>query len=429
MPRLLKPLRRQDLPLLILLVAILLIRILWVLLASPPVSVNDSVFYDRAAHWFMQSGTFAVSEAMRPSAWQMPGYPFFLSLIYWVFGLGSTNLIAVRLVQAVLSVLTILVLYRIALRLKGRKLGIAVVVLAGLYPSFTFANQYIVTEVLYTFLLSLVVLFGVRLLGDASWKNACSFGVLLALAAYVRPAGVIWGVMPFLLLLGKVPFRRLLALSAIGLLAFCLCMSPWWIRSEHIYHRFVAFSTSSTDPLLAGTYVMYDATEETYEQLPRDILVWTSGEMQDLTPEAELQASSHYKELAVARVKDQLRNHPGTFLYGRLNATAGSFRAPHFLPELPVFAKKAAKWAQFLFLLIPAFVALWVGRKDRRVLLLASLPVLVGIAYAAILISPRYVFPLMPMVILMAAMGWLHLIGWVSARRRRNRDARQATSG
>ena len=91
--------------------------------------------------------------------------------------------------------------------------------------------------------------------------------------------------------------------------------------------------------------------------------------------------------------------------------------------------KKAAKWAQFLLILLPAALALWVLRRDRRALLLASLPVFVGITYAAILISPRYVFPLMPVVILMAAAGWLHCYEWVSGRLQKRRSRGEAGSG
>lgn len=417
--RLVHRLNRLDLVALVLLVAILVFRVAWVLMVDAPAVVKDAAFYDNAARWFMNSGAFAISDAMQPSAWAMPGYPIFLAVVYWVFGDGSSGLVAARVIQAVLSVLTIVLLYRVALRVKGRRAGLAVVILAGLYPPFTLANTHINTEVLYTFLLVLVVLLGVRLLDHPSWRMAAGFGIVLALTAYVRPAGVLWGVVPFLLLLRKVPLRRIAALSAIGLLAFALCMSPWWIRNGEIYGRFVPLSASGSDPLLQGSYIMYGASEEEYRSMVEDVLVWTTSDMRTLTPQEEIQAGERYKELAVARLKDQALHHPATFVYRRLNAAAGSFRTPYFLPEWSVSVKKATKWMQFLLLLIPAAAALWVGRKDRRILLLASVPIVIGITYTAILISPRYVFPVMPVVVLMAALGWLWAIDRVLRRARR----------
>jgi 4-amino-4-deoxy-L-arabinose transferase-like glycosyltransferase len=401
--------RRQEFPVVVILLFILAFRVAWVLLAAPPAAEEDSAFYNSAAHWFMQSGTFATSDAMRPSAWVMPGYTFFLSILYWLFG---SSLAAVRVAQAMLSVLTIFVLYRIALRVQGRKLGIAVVVVAGLYPPFTFANSYILTEVLYALLLCLTLLLGVRMVDKATSWNAAAFGVMLALSTYVRPAGVIWGVMPFLLLLMKVPLRRVAKYS------------PWWIRSGLVYDRFVPLTVSDSDTLLQGTYIMYGTSEEEYRAMVEDVLVWSSGEMQTLTAEEELQAQARYKTLALERLKDQVLHHPGKFLYKRLEATAGSFRTPYFLPDYSVPVKKGTKWAQFLLLVIPAAVALWVRRKDRRVLLVASLPVLLGIALTAVLISPRYVFPLMPAVIIMAGIGWVHTVGWATSFRSKHRRSK-----
>jgi 4-amino-4-deoxy-L-arabinose transferase-like glycosyltransferase/putative flippase GtrA len=420
--------RRENLLVLLLLAGILVFRVAWVMLVEPPLLVKDSAFYDSAAHWFMGSGTFAVSDALNPSAWVMPGYSFFLSVVYWLFGGDPSNLLAVRIVQAALSVLTIVVLYRVALRFDRRGLGLAVVLFASLYPPFTRANGYILTEVLYTFLLCLVVLFGVRLLEEASCENASSFAILLALAAYVRPAAVLWGVVPFLFLVKRVPFRRLAALSAVALIVFCVCMSPWWIRNAQVYDRFVPLSTSSSDPLLRGTYSMFYQGDDT-GGVPEGVLIWTSAEMQDMTAEAELQADSHYKELALARLKDQLVHHPAQLLLGRLHATFGSFRSPYLLPQYSKPVKEAIKYSQLLVLLVPAIVAIWAKRKDKRVLLLGSLPVLVGLIYAAILIDSRYVLPLMPVILLLAAMGWLHIFDWGSRKRGAHDAARTPPPG
>jgi 4-amino-4-deoxy-L-arabinose transferase-like glycosyltransferase len=406
-----------DLPLLVLLAVILVVRVLWAVLSTPPVVEKDSAFYEHAARWFMDSGAFAIGDSMRPSAWVMPGYAFFLGILHWVFGTGSGSLVAIRVVQAVLSVLTIYVLYRLTLRLRGgRRLGLTFVVLAGLYPPFTFASSYILTEVLYTFLLCLLVLFGIRLIDTASWSNAIWFGVALALSTYVRPAGVLWAVIPFLLLLRKVPFRRVAAVSAVALVVFCVCMSPWWIRNAQVYDRFVPFSTSGSDTMLKGTYEMFTNGGDQAEQVPAGILVWSSAEMQNISVADELEAGAKYKDLAYSRIKEQLSDQPGKFVYGRLNAVAGSFRGPYFLPSLPGLVKKAAKYTQFLLLILPAILAVVVGIKNRKILLLASLPVVIGIIYTAILISPRYVYPLMPVVVLLASSGWLWIYDLVRAR-------------
>jgi 4-amino-4-deoxy-L-arabinose transferase-like glycosyltransferase len=147
------------------------------------------------------------------------------------------------------------------------------------------------------------------------------------------------------------------------------------------------------------------------------VLVWTSDKLRSLTTEEELQANSRYRELALERLKDQLLNHPGKLLWGRVRVTAHSYVTPGFMPALSASAQRVLQSLQFVFLLVPAAAAVWIRRKDRRVLLVASLPAVVGLTYAAILICERYVFPLMPAIILLAAAGWLHLFDRLSARR------------
>jgi uncharacterized membrane protein YfcA len=249
--------------------------------------------------------------------------------------------------------------------------------------------------------------------------------VLVAIAAYVRPAGVFWAVVPFLLLLRRVPFRRAVALGAVALIAFSICMTPWWVRNERIYDRFVPFTAGSGDALLQGSYTMFNGTDDEYEAMRETVLVWRSDKLRNLTAEEELQADSHYRELALERLKDQFLHHPGKLLWGRIRVTTYSFVTPSFTPEYAGFAQRAVQLAQFLLLLVPAAAIVWIRRADRRILLLGSLPTVIGLTYAAILIQQRYVFPLMPVVVLLAAAGWLHLFDWVSSRRAARNAGRQ----
>ncbi len=428
--RVAKLFRSLDLPVVLLFAAILVFRIAWVLLVSPHPMVKDAANYDKIAHWYMESGTFVLNDSLNPSAWVMPGYSFFLSIVYWLFGSDPSNLAAVRILHVFLSVLTIVVIYRIALRVQGRRLGIVSAVLAGLYPPFILANEYVLTEVLYTFLLCLVVLFGIRLLQEASWTNAYSFGLLLALSAYVRPAGLVWGVMPFLLLLKKVRFRRILALAGVAVVIFCLCMTPWWVRSERIYNRFVPFTTSDGFTMVRGTYEMFG--DRQYDEQIEGMEL--KEELR--TPEQELEANAHWQEVAETRVRNQLREEPATLIWGRIQAIARSFATPTYpsfsslaetRPSLSKLAVRGLQAAQLVFVLIPAAAGVWLGRRDRKTLLLATLPVIVGLAYAAILILPRYVFPVMPVMLLLAAVGWLKLFDWVRSKRAA-RAARQQES-
>lgn len=151
------------------------------------------------------------------------------------------------------------------------------------------------------------------------------------------------------------------------------------------------------------------------------------------TPEQELAANAHWKDVAYSRLRDQLRHHPAQLAWGRIKAIARSFATPTYPslssltetnPKLASALIKSFQGIQTLVLLIPAAAAVWIRRKDRRVLLLASLPVVTGLAYAAVHILPRYVFPVMPAIALLAAISWLSVFDWLRARRAERRVPR-----
>ena len=58
-----------------------------------------------------------------------------------------------------------------------------------------------------------------------------------------------------------------------------------------------------------------------------------------------------------------------------------------------------------------------VRRRDGLVLLLASMPVYMTVVYAATLILARYLFPVMPFVIAVGALGIEGVVDAVRARR------------
>lgn len=389
-----------QLPLLVLLLVTLVFRLLWVL--SPYELAPDGVQYDRMAHLFLQSGTIAFNTADVPSAFYMPGYPLFLAGVYFLFGAEPSPFLAVRMAQALLSVLTLFVLYRIGVRLHGRTLGFMAILLGGLYPSFTLANQRILTEVLFTFLLCLLVLAALRLLDAPSKRNGALFGVLLALCCFVRPTVVLWGVVPFLFLLRRVPLRRLALLSIVGLLSFCVLMSPWWIRNATVFHRFVPFATSSANPLLVGTYTMFG------ERVPDSVFApwnWTAEERAaETAPEDELVLNAEWRWLALERLGHQLETEPFKVVKLRLKATAEALRGPDLVWDLPTWLRPTANVLHQVLLLL-AVLGFFLRVRDPRSSAIGLLVVYYVLAHIAILMMVRYIFPLMPLLLVGSGYG------------------------
>lgn len=160
------------------------------------------------------------------STLRTPGYPAFLVLCFRAA--GGENLAVVLVVQAILHALTILCVFRLALRLTGRYwLSVA----AGgtlLLPNFTLGIPSLLTEELAVFLLAATLL----LLLEAVLRNSpalAAFGGLLGVAlALTRPAYQMLG--PLLLvtcafvLIRQEGLRRGVGRLVLGVLPFVVVL-------------------------------------------------------------------------------------------------------------------------------------------------------------------------------------------------------------
>ncbi len=246
--------------LIILLVVALGTRLFYIV-NSPELKLShDEIGYHEMTRRFLEKG-FLGYYSEEPSAYVTPGYPLFLAAVYSFAGLLHTGpLTTVRIIQGIISIGSVFLVYLIARKGAGPAAGFLAAVLAVIYPSSFMANNRILTEVLYTFtllgyILSLITAFERQALA----YHALS-GALLAVAVLVRPAAASFLVVPYIVqFILRRNFRVVIGLLA-AVTAFCLVMSPWWVRNYLLFDKFIMFATQSGDPILRGTdpYDRYD---------------------------------------------------------------------------------------------------------------------------------------------------------------------------
>ena len=201
----------------------------------------DSKMYVSLAQGLRQYGEFClVSNPEQAHVDRVPGYPFFVAGLLWLFG-GS--LIAVVAVQVVLDSLSCVLIYSLA-ELFWEGMGCVAGVLASLSAGMITYSLFILNDslFLFLFLLALVVMF--RFLKRPHWRLGVVLGGGLGILALIRPVIVY---LPFVLLpfFGayfsfnvRLPVRRTLS-SLFGLgIAFVLTISPWLTRNYIHYGRF-----------------------------------------------------------------------------------------------------------------------------------------------------------------------------------------------
>src|SRR5215469_13106485 len=159
--------RSKKLVLLILLAGLAL-RIYYVFL---PVTFDDdtTAYAQLATNWFHHGIYGFDSDAPNatpntppvPSLIRLPGYPLFLGLIFSIFG---ENLVAVRLIQALIDLLGVVLIAQVARKCISERAGLITLALAALCPFTASYAASAMTESLSIFCVALAIFATVYLL-------------------------------------------------------------------------------------------------------------------------------------------------------------------------------------------------------------------------------------------------------------------------
>jgi len=189
-------------------------------------------------------------------AFVTPGYPLFMAAIMAIFGTGANGILAVKLVQAVLSAATVVPVFFICVKLlKNRGAALFAAALVSFYPPLILWSRYLLTETLYIFFLMLYFL--VQLHAMEKKGRACNIaaGALFALSVLVRPMIVVLLPLPYIYLFilnkNREERRLLIKCFVFFVSAFVLVMLPWWIRNLVVLNQFIPLGTQS-NPFYAG---------------------------------------------------------------------------------------------------------------------------------------------------------------------------------
>jgi 4-amino-4-deoxy-L-arabinose transferase-like glycosyltransferase len=217
---------------------------------------NDAFEYDyyarsiAAGDGYPQSGYLLQGG---PTAVRGPGYPYLLGAVY---ALSGNSLAAGRLLGVALGALTVLLLYLIAKRVWGRRIGLVTAAMAAVFPPLVLLSRDLVSESLFIPLelaAVLCVLNFRRSGGELRWALAA--GGLCGVAALTRNTGLALMLPVALGVWTLRPRLRPRAILAPALAVGCagLVIAPWIARDAIEFGRFVPVTTSA-GIAAAGTY-------------------------------------------------------------------------------------------------------------------------------------------------------------------------------
>lgn len=235
----------------LLLFLLLRLSLVGIALAAPEGGVLiDSTGYLALRNRLVGTGQYANLQGSAQDLNWPPGYPTFLALIQLALGSG---LWAVTLVQLAISAGLCLAVLRLGHRTAGPGAGLIGAWILALSPNLAVWSLTVMSEVLFA---ALLVLASLALMGwseGSLTSRAAASGLLLGVAAYVRPIALLllpaWVVC--LAVLGwRSNVRRRALTGALALpLAVAVLTAPWFLRNRAV-HGELAFSTVGAKTLV-----------------------------------------------------------------------------------------------------------------------------------------------------------------------------------
>jgi hypothetical protein len=352
----------------------------------------------------------------RLTSWRPPFYPFVLSVLYTIAGTNDPTV--TRGMQAILSLLNCVLVYLLARRLFGARVGVGAAALFAFYPAMLFYNNHLLTEVVFTFLLTLTGYCFVAYLGSGRLALLAATGLTLGLAVLTRDT--VWplvGVMSLLAWYGRrLSVRSWITHSAVLVLAFVVIVGPWAVRNTRLHGTPMFISPLAGIAFFAGNYEHTPMDRPWhYHSFGRDQR-WRGIFPQDLS-EAEEQKLAFRKglEFVMANPGLTLRRDviKAANLWGMERSVIGVLVGGRYgdLGRPAIVAVTAAILAAQAFVIVAGLTGLCFalargGPSMPFHLLFSAALFIFTVAHAAAYGHPRYLLPFVVFFAAYAAYAW-----------------------
>jgi 4-amino-4-deoxy-L-arabinose transferase-like glycosyltransferase len=201
------------------------------------VITSDAEGYHKLALQLLQSHSFVVP-GTDLDTFRTPGYPFFISCIYSIFGVNTS---VVLFIQIFLNLGSVLLLYYIGKLLINKSFGFIAALLLCIEPDHLLNIFYLLTDTLFVFMFLLSCLFLILFIKGNRPIYIILSAAVLGLATLVRPISFLFplvlisGLAIYMSIYEKSSFILIIKNSLLVLFVFGLTISPWLIRNYEMY--------------------------------------------------------------------------------------------------------------------------------------------------------------------------------------------------
>ncbi len=359
-----------------------------------------------------------------PTAWLGPLYPTIVAGVFLLGGVFNlASIVTVYCLQILLSSWTAVLLYQLGCETAGRKVGlVAAILFAGWPPAVSFPVNIIWGTTLFTALSVWLVLLLVRQARGAGLRQAVLPGLALGLTLLTEPTVALFCPLAAVWLWIR---RRRRAWPDIALIAgtSTLLITPWTIRNYSVLGKLVPIKSNWGHELFIGNRPEANGFYRRSGIVARQWL--------DEQTNAQLAAAGEIEMCRILgrQAHDWIAQDPWRILRLTGQRFWWFWRLKFDTRwEMLIEHRRVWRWLQWGdevtqdLLLIAAYLGAVFGLKRGAdvclpVLYLLAYPIPYYVTHVDI---PRYRFPVVPMVMLLAAYTLVEAVRYVRSRRRRD---------
>ena len=365
----------------------------WFYARTPLSSGGDDVQYHELADNLEYGRGYLLDG--RPSAYRAPLYPLWLAGVMAVSGSRAPGF--ARFAQALLSLLTIWVAYRIGRELHSERAGAWAALLLALCPEQILLPTSLYCESVYALLVLLVAWALVRLRKKPETASAAWAGAALGLSLLMRST------------LALVPlFFAPRKLKQVLLLLACavLPLTPWIARNALRFGKLIPFESG-----VAGPVIWYASQGD----------IFAPGDETSVEPMKSMYAGlppTEWDSFALRLARQEIAAHPIRYVKTSLQRTFALWTDSytcyllHDHQDLAGYMEAGNHWSRVywpdmalkLALALLAGLGCWLERKRAGVLAVACL-ILYFNVYALGTVFARFAAPITPLFCVLAGLG------------------------
>lgn len=374
-----------------------ILRLIWAI-GVPVMPVSDSHAYDIFAK-NLANGKVYGWDGYTPTAYWPPGTSFIYSIFYRLF---DHNYLPIVIFNILIGVMIIGVASYLAKKWFNPQVAIITAWILALWPAQIQFTTVLASELPFT----LLMLWSLQLWLDETVTlkyRAIGVALILAIACYIRPTA---GLVPFLLLFTRAIQTKEIFKTAIAtvvmLLIITLLISPWSYRNTQSFGQFTTISTNGGPVLWMGNNPQANGG---YMSLPPEVKGMNEAERNKYL---KSKAVENIKSEPLLFIKRSIFRLFDTYNRQTISIAWNQSGIKYKYGERVLLPIKIINQIYWLTILGLSLIGLFLFANQQGWFIFLTHPISLMWGYftlihLAMLSNDRYIFPILPMIAIMAA--------------------------